>query len=175
MKREEIIAAALAAEPKVRIEEYREAVDILRDKGYTWREIAEFLNHKGIQTDHTRVYRTFGKTPKQHAPESREIQIDKIIYKGIRKTKRNNAWNVLELDVPSKLDKTITLIGHSWGAGAPDFALTNDNEMTFRKPKLVIKSGDKFPMACISLELALKSDSWSHQDVYIMPKWHSLI
>ena len=71
MDPDQILAAAKAASPKVRLEEHRDAVEVLRDKGFTWRDIADFLNQQGVQTDHTRVYRTFGQSPKQRATESR--------------------------------------------------------------------------------------------------------
>ena len=61
MKANEILAAAKALPEKQNLEEYRETVEVLRDKGYTWREIAEFLNERGVSTDHTRLFRLFGK------------------------------------------------------------------------------------------------------------------
>ena len=175
MNREEILAAAKAAESKVRIEEHAEAVKILREKGYTWREIAEFLNKQGIQTDHTRVYRTFGKSPKSRPTETRTIQIQAITYLGERKTKRSNYWNVLELVLPSKLGAPITLVGYTWGTGAPSLVLGAENAVEFRDATLVVKSGDKFPMAYIKLELKVEGDRWSMQEVYIMPKWEALL
>ncbi len=42
---------------KFGVEDYRDTIWLLRNKGHTWREIADFLNEKGIKTDHTRVYR----------------------------------------------------------------------------------------------------------------------
>ena len=175
MNREDILSAAKAAPSKMRIEEHREAVQILRDKGYTWREIADFLNKQGIQTDHTRVYRIFGKLPKQNPPDARAVQIHKVTYVGERKTKRNNTWNVLELELPSKLGLSIILIGHAWGSGVPSFALEDENRIAFRNASLVIRSGNKFPFAYINLEFKMEGDVWSAQDVYIMPKWDALL
>ncbi len=60
MNPEELSAEARSAPPKVRLEEYRDAVEALREKGYTWREVADFLTERGVATDHTRVYRLFG-------------------------------------------------------------------------------------------------------------------
>ena len=61
MDKDKVLAAAKAAPQKIQLEEFRDAVETLREKGYTWREIADFLNEQGVQTDHTRVYRTFEK------------------------------------------------------------------------------------------------------------------
>jgi len=64
MDREELLAAAKAAPAKVRLEEYREVVQELRGKGFTWREVADFLTERGVPTDHSWVYRTFGTSGK---------------------------------------------------------------------------------------------------------------
>ena len=175
MNRAEILAAAQAAESKVRIEEHREAVNVLRDKGYTWREIADFLNKQGVQTDHTRVYRTFGKSPQRRPSESRSIQIKKITYLGERKTKSRNYWNVMELELPSKLGSAITVVGYAKGIGARSFVSEVESVVEFRNATLVVKSGDRFPMAYIKLELKVEGDVWSAQEVYIMPKWEVLL
>ena len=34
-----------------------DTIAVLRNKNYTWREIAEFFNEQGIEVDHTKVYR----------------------------------------------------------------------------------------------------------------------
>ena len=38
---------------------HKDAVSVLRQKGYTWREIAEFLTDQGVQVDHTTLFRLF--------------------------------------------------------------------------------------------------------------------
>ena len=59
MDKDELLAAAKAAPAKVRLEEYREVVQELRGKGFTWREIADFLTERGVPTEHSWLYRTF--------------------------------------------------------------------------------------------------------------------
>ncbi len=175
MDPKKILAAAKAAPSKVQIEEHREAVKLLREKGYTWREIADFLNKQGIQTDHTRVYRTFGKSPRQRPTETREVQISKITYLGVRKSKKNNAWNVMEIELPSKLGQPITVIGYAWGTGDANFVLENEHEIASQNATLVVKSGDKFPTAYLKVELKMEGDVWMESEVYIMPKWEILL
>jgi len=53
----DILAKAKAVPERTRLEDHAEAIAALRDKKYTWREIATFLNENGIETDHTKVYR----------------------------------------------------------------------------------------------------------------------
>lgn len=174
MNRDKILAAAKAAAPKVRLEEHREAVQELRDKGFTWREIADFLTEQGVPTDHTRVYRTFGKTPKTRRKESRHIEISRIKYVGERKTKKNNFWNVMELELPSKLG-AMTVVGYAWGTGTAKLAVGDDSSISCRDATLVVKTGDGFPTASIQAEFQREGDFWAAQEVYIMPKWESLI
>lgn len=175
MNPKDILEEAKAAPPKTRIEEYRETVMTLREKGYTWRDIADFLKERGVAVDHTRIYRTFGKTNKQRRKESREIDISQITFSGIRKTKKNNFWNVMELVLPSKLGESIPVAGYAWGKEGMNYVLEDEDNMVFRTPRLVIKSGDGFPISYVTLEFNVEGDRWIEQEVYIMPKWEMLI
>ena len=58
-----ILRDAQTAPAKGGLEPHREAIQVLRDKGYSWREIAQFLTERGVATDHTAVYRFFTRTP----------------------------------------------------------------------------------------------------------------
>ena len=144
MNPKEILADAKVAKPKPRIEAYRETVVTLRDKGYTWREIADFLNERGVSIDHTRIYRNFGKKQKPRQKESREIQISEITFMGVRQSKKNNSWNVMELVLPSKLGKPVIVIGYASGKEGSDYVLKEDDKMTYRNTTLVIKTGGAF-------------------------------
>jgi hypothetical protein len=59
----EIVARAAAEEPAPRLlEDYSEAIETLREKEFTFREIAEWLKNKfGIQADHNSVWRVYTK------------------------------------------------------------------------------------------------------------------
>jgi len=59
----DLLAAAQRAPAKKGLAEHREAVRLLRGKGYTWRDIAKFLADNGIEIDHTTLYRTFKDIP----------------------------------------------------------------------------------------------------------------
>ena len=175
MNPKEILAAAKAATPKTRIEDYRETVMTLREKGFTWRDIADFLRERGVVTDHTRIYRTFGKPSKQRHKETKAIQISKITFTGVRKTKKNNCWHVMEFLLPTKLGEYITVVGYAWGRNGFDYVLNEDNSMIFRNTTLVVKSGEGFPVSYVKLEFKVGNEEWSPQEVYIMPKWETVI
>jgi hypothetical protein len=53
----QVLRDARAAPPTGGLEAHREAVLVLRRKGYTWRDIAAFLKARGVATDHTKVFR----------------------------------------------------------------------------------------------------------------------
>lgn len=59
----DLLAKAQAAPPRTKLEDHRETIETLRDKQYTWREIAAFLNENGMETDHSKVFRFMHKSP----------------------------------------------------------------------------------------------------------------
>lgn len=55
---EEILKDAMVAKDKGDdLANHIETIAVLRDKRWTWREIAQFLNDRGVSVDHTKVYR----------------------------------------------------------------------------------------------------------------------
>ena len=150
---EDILAAAKAAPAKVQLEAYREAVEELRQKGYTWREIADFLTERGVQADHTRVYRTFGQARKDRQKESRPVEVMRVTYLGERLTKKGKTWKLMEIELASRLDKPVTVTGYVWGMGTPAFARGTNETLSCRNAMLVYKSGNSFPTAHIKAEL----------------------
>jgi hypothetical protein len=77
-------AAAEASAPRV-LEDYNEAISILRDKKFTYREIAEWLTeHFGIPADHNSVWRAHTKCMNEYdahieAQEDEELERDEAI------------------------------------------------------------------------------------------------
>lgn len=53
----EILEQAKNAQPLNVLGEHRLAIQALRDKDYSWREIADFLVERGVDTDHTKIFR----------------------------------------------------------------------------------------------------------------------
>ena len=175
MNKDDILKAAQAAPSKANVEDYREIVVTLRDKGFTWRDIADFLKERGVEMDHTRLYRAFGQSQKNRRKETRDIDIASITYKGERKTKKNNTWNVMELVLPTKLGMPINVIGYAWATGPTKSIWTNGSIINFKNALLVVKSGEGIPAAQINLELSIENAEWIKQEIYIMPKWDSLL
>ena len=176
MDRNDIIAAAKAAPEKVRLEEYREAVETLREKGFSWREVADFLSEQGVQTDHTRVYRIFGEQKSERRSMSKALEISRITFIGEKLKKKKKTWNLMEIEMPCKLGTPITVVGMAWGAGAAKYALGPDKSISFRNPTLVTRSSNNgFPKAYIEAEFQVEGDDWTLQEVYIIPKWEELL
>src|SRR5688572_9861230 len=71
MKRQNVLRDAKSAPLKEGLEAHRQSILVLRDKGYTWREIATFLNERGVAADHTAVYRLI----KGRGPVTQAIKI----------------------------------------------------------------------------------------------------
>lgn len=53
----DILKDAKLAEPRASLSAHHDAITILREKGFTWREIADFLRERGVETDHTKLFR----------------------------------------------------------------------------------------------------------------------
>jgi hypothetical protein len=54
---EQLLEEAKRMPAKDSLTDHVETIKTLRDKNFTWRDIAEFLQQHGIQTDHTKVFR----------------------------------------------------------------------------------------------------------------------
>lgn len=57
---EHLLELAQSETNRRELEEYIEVIQLLRnDKSFSFREIAEWLNEKGVETDHNAVYRAY--------------------------------------------------------------------------------------------------------------------
>ncbi len=57
MKPDDLLKLASAVPGKYGLADYRDTIVLLRNKGQSWRDVADFLKNNGIVTDHTTVYR----------------------------------------------------------------------------------------------------------------------
>lgn len=55
-----LVAAAAAEASRRPLRDYAEALRTLRDKGFSYREIAAWLAGRGVEADHNAVYRAIG-------------------------------------------------------------------------------------------------------------------
>lgn len=69
MNKIQILKDAHAAPQKNVLEQHRDTVRVLREKGYTWREIASFLTARGIPATHTTVLRLTTTSVKKNKPK----------------------------------------------------------------------------------------------------------
>jgi len=68
-----VLEAARRAPTKEQdLRKHTEAITTLRDKGYTWREVAAFLNEHGVVTDHTKLLRFMQKYSEFKVPPADE-------------------------------------------------------------------------------------------------------
>ena len=54
---ERLLAEAEALPDKVRLSEYGDTISVLRDKDYSWREIAEWLTERGVSVHYKQLER----------------------------------------------------------------------------------------------------------------------
>lgn len=53
----EVLKAAISAPSKSPLDDHLETILTLRGKSYSWRDIAAFLNERGVETDHSKIFR----------------------------------------------------------------------------------------------------------------------
>lgn len=175
MDKADLLAAAKAAPEKQNIEEYREVVNVLREKGFTWREVADFLTERGVSIDHTRLYRQFGSQPEDRRMPSREIEIQRVTFIGEKKKGGRTTWNVMDIELPSKLG-VIVVKGFACHVGSQPYEKDQDDTLKLRNPKLNLRPKTKgFPVACITADFKMYNGDWMQQEVYIVPKWEEIL
>ena len=80
MNPDEMLKQAKAVAKNLGLEKYAETIWELRRKGFSYRQIAEFLNERGMTTEHTAVYRLVtGANPEQDYMEFR-VLLGKVEY-----------------------------------------------------------------------------------------------
>lgn len=84
---QKLLAAAKALPPKANLDDHYGTIVTLRDKGLTWREIAEWLCENGIETDHAKVFRMFNRRENERAfviPSASQYMaaLDSLRHKG---------------------------------------------------------------------------------------------
>jgi hypothetical protein len=71
---QQLRAEAEKESPRRGLEDYSEAIRVLKeDKGFSFREIATWLQQRGLNTDHNAVWRAYSKTnPSSQLGETNE-------------------------------------------------------------------------------------------------------
>ena len=53
---------------------YVDSIQMLRDKGFSYREIAHWLSERGVDVDHNAVYRVYADFLSGHDPQVEELR-----------------------------------------------------------------------------------------------------
>ena len=82
---EELLRDALAAPARTDLAPHVDAIRALREKKWSWREIADFLRERGVETDHTKLLRFMQKHERRwRVPDSARYEqaLSKLVSKG---------------------------------------------------------------------------------------------
>lgn len=82
---EELLRDALAAPARTDLAPHVDAIRALREKKWSWREIADFLRERGVETDHTKLLRFMQKHEQRwRVPDSARYEqaLSKLVSKG---------------------------------------------------------------------------------------------
>lgn len=123
-----ILEDAKSASDKRGLDVHRDAIMVLREKGYTWREVAEFLGKRGINTDHTKLLRMFkNKTKKKKNMNANEITIpESTVYeKALKSLNINDNQRAMLLAHYNSLNRTVTYTELASAAGYDDYEVAN--------------------------------------------------
>lgn len=119
---EQLLQAALKAPDKDLLRPHLGPICVLRDKGYSWREISEFLAEKGIQADHTKIFRLFTK----HRSEAMNIPDAAAYLRGLQAIKLSSEQKAMLAFHYGAHNRTVTYtqLAHSVNKSA-DYRLAN--------------------------------------------------
>ena len=159
MKESDVLRDALTAPDRGTLERHRQAILELRKKSYSWREIAAFLNERGIATDHTKVFRFIRKA--KHGGGTMTIPTA-AEYKGALAKIRITDKQRLMLEAHYHIhNRTITSTKLAEAAGEASYKTANlmygrfganlGQELKFPFEDLDADSGEKFYSSAIGM------------------------
>lgn len=82
---EEMLSDALAAPARTDLAPHVESIRALRQKKWSWREVADFLRERGVETDHSKLLRFMQKHEQRwRVPDSASYEraLTKLVSKG---------------------------------------------------------------------------------------------
>jgi len=124
MEIDRIIEDAKAAKRKETLDAYREVIQILRGKGYSWRDISDFLIERGVRVDHTKVYR-FAKKIEKTKGKNMKIITSEQYEDALNSIEINDAQKEM-LKVHFKaLNRSISYTELANAAGYDDYEVAN--------------------------------------------------
>lgn len=82
MRPQDILSETNQIPPKEGLEPFRQSIDELRKKGLSWRAIASFLKERGVETDHTQIYRFMARNGRYYPQDSPLSDADGFVLLG---------------------------------------------------------------------------------------------
>ena len=123
----DILKDARSAKSRESLDDYREAISVLREKGYSWREVAEFLQARGVNTDHTKLYRFMTQQEGPVDDGTFEVPPADLYAKALSTLKISSAQRkMLEAHYEAH-NRTITYTELARAAGADSHRSANSN------------------------------------------------
>ena len=173
---DKMLAEAKAAPEVKKLEEYAEAITVLREKNYSWRDIADFLNKRGVDTDHTRVYRLFNKTNEKKNVRRFPLEVLSARFVGEKQSKKKTAtFKIFEFSLPSTLGKPIKALGFIWDGDTIN-AKYEDGNLAIEKAEFVIKKPQHLTTTSyLLLTIQTLDDSTKQLKVYFQPAWEEIL
>jgi hypothetical protein len=126
---EDILRAALAAPEKDDMADHLGTVFALRDKKYSWREIAQFLAERGVQTDHTKLLRMYTK----HMSQTMNIPSAEQYVQGLSSIQLSDKQRLMLACHYLAHNRTVTYTELAAAAGSPSYRVANSAYGTLGK------------------------------------------
>ena len=171
----QLLKEAQAQPSKQALPQLLPVIETLRDKGYSYREIAEFLHQKGVEVDHTRIYRLINPASKDPSTiQRRPIQVVSARLGGSINTKKQR-FEALNLRLPSQLGEPIPVLGLLWGAALDQLQMDGE-ELVIRRAELHDKTSVQTlspPVLHLTL-VNLQGEEVVHK-AYLLPDWASIL
>lgn len=118
-----ILKAALEAPHKDELVQHLGTIFALREKDYSWREIADFLGEHGVKAEHTKLFRLFTK----HRSLAMKIPDAKTYEDGLKAiTLSNEQKAMLEFHYRAH-NRTATYTELAHAAGFENYRVANSN------------------------------------------------
>ena len=181
MKTEDrLLHEALEQPAKASLASHVVTIKTLREKNYSWRDIADFLNRNGVATDHTKVFR-FMKSWNEEGNNfidffvpTAEQYVEALLESPVAdpKTERAVAQRQMLLFHYLSHNRTVTYTQLANAAGFPDYRTANAYygrlgkflgdalEMNFARSG---KSGELFFSSAIGIDNPFKSPRQEYQ------------
>lgn len=116
-----ILKAALRAPSKDELSQHLGTVVALREKAYSWREIAEFLRAHGVEAEHTKIFRLYTK----HRSLAMNVPEASKYADGLRSIKISDEQRAMLRCHYAAHNRTVTYTELAKAAGSDDYRAAN--------------------------------------------------